>query len=259
MQNNNSEGGPTEQHFTAKADALYVAKQQPIDNLKPLTTNVYKINKTTGVANKINVSGLNLSKANQNKLKSGGEFIYRNGGLTPTSEKTINEINNPSKSGSPLRQFALEKLQTDAKKFNGKFPNEYYVEFSKAVVEKSISINGADKGINAAYAMLGVKNLPQAKSVLQVYESIVPNDQNTHIDKVMHFIASAAKQYNYGKTITDGLQYGKEIFFDEIPSWFSNDIGFDSKDMKANNLGQAYGEKLHAKYHPIRNYLRNLD
>ncbi|MEZ4889792.1 MAG: hypothetical protein R2779_04265 [Crocinitomicaceae bacterium] len=49
MQNNNSEGGPTEQHFTAKADALYVAKQQPIDNLKPLTTNVYKINKTTGL------------------------------------------------------------------------------------------------------------------------------------------------------------------------------------------------------------------
>ncbi|MEZ4889791.1 MAG: hypothetical protein R2779_04260 [Crocinitomicaceae bacterium] len=134
-------------------------------------------------------------------------------GLTPTSEKTINEINNPSKSGSPLRQFALEKLQTDAKKFNGKFPNEYYVEFSKAVVEKSISINGADKGINAAYAMLGVKNLPQAKSVLQVYESIVPNDQNTHIDKVMHFIASAAKQYNYGKTITDGLQYKEKKYF----------------------------------------------
>jgi hypothetical protein len=62
-----------------------------------------------------------------------------------------------------------------------------------------------------------------------------------------------------GSTIADIKQYGKEIVFDEVPSWFGDDRGFDSNDMKANNQGQAYGAKLYAQYHPIRNILRNLN
>ena len=231
------------------------------NNLIPVTTNVYQINDKTGTAEKIDVDGIkgSLSKSDAAKLNKGGNFIYREGKLSPTSEKTISQINDPSKSDSPLAKFALEKLQTDARKFDGKFPNDYYVEFSKAITEKAISLEGADKGVNNTYEMLGVENLPQARAVLQVYESIVPNNQDTHIDKVQHFIASEAKQYNLGKTITDIQQYGKEIFFDAIPSLFSNDRGFDSQDMKANNLGQKYGDQLHAKYHPIRNGLRKLN
>ena len=59
--------------------------------------------------------------------------------------------------------------------------------------------------------------------------------------------------------MTDLNQYGKEIFFDEIPSWFTDDTGFDWNDMRANNQGQAFGDRLHARYHPFRNYLRHLD
>ena len=63
----------------------------------------------------------------------------------------------------------------------------------------------------------------------------------------------------HAPTVTDLNQYGKEIFFDEIPSWFTDDTGFDWNDMRANNQGQAFGDRLHARYHPFRNYLRHLD
>lgn len=33
------------------------------------------------------------------------------------------------------------------------------------------------------------------------------------------------------------MQYGKEVFFDEIPSWFTDDTGWDNFDMKANRAG----------------------
>ena len=40
------------------------------------------------------------------------------------------------------------------------------------------------------------------------------------------------------------MQWGKEIFYDEIPSWFTDDIGFDPQDMLANGKGEGFGEEL---------------
>jgi RHS repeat-associated protein len=228
--------------------------------LEIAVAHVYKVNKKTGKAEEIDVEGIkkSLSKGNLKMLDKGGFFIYREGRLSITSEKTITEINNPSKADD-LNRFAIEKLQTDAKKFNGQFPNNYYVDFSKSVIQEGIKLFGADKGVDMAHKYFAVENLPKAKSVLQLYESIVPNNEDSHFDKVQHFIASAAYQYKYGGLYTNAVQYGKEIFKDEIPSWFSDDKGFDTEDMKANNLGEVYGKDLYKKYHPIRHYFRNLD
>jgi hypothetical protein len=50
----------------------------------------------------------------------------------------------------------------------------------------------------------------------------------------------------------DALQYGKEIFYDEVPSWVSDDRGFDPADMLANNRGQAFGQRQFERYHSLR-------
>lgn len=223
-------------------------------------SHVYKINKKTGKAEIVDVESIKdlLPKSSKKLLEKGGDFIFRDGRLSITSSKTIAEINDSSKADL-INKFAIEKLQSDAVKYNGNFPENYNVDFSKAVIEHGIKLYGPDKGFEAVNEHYGVENLPDAKSVLQLYESIVPTNDATHFDKVQHFIASAFAQYDKGGVYTDAVQYGKEIFKDEIPSWFGDDIGFDPNDMKANNQGQAFGKKLFEKYHPIRNLLRNLN
>lgn len=208
---------------------------------------VFQINPKTGKAELISVS--------TSKTKS-GFFIKRGGRLSKTTEKTVDEINNPS-NASPLAEFAIKKLQSDAAKFKGVFPKDYYEEFSKEVIQESIRIHGADKGIDEAEEAFGSEDLKGTKGVLHIYESIARSDDNTGFDKVQHFVRSATEQYGFiaestlGFT-TDVKQYGKEIFMDEIPSWFGDDIGYDKYDMIANNRGQLFGKQLYQKHHPYR-------
>jgi hypothetical protein len=179
-------------------------------------------------------------------------YIERGNQLSITSKRTIDEINMPS-IASPLVKFALEKLQADAVSYGGAFPKEYYAEFSQALIKESISLYGPDRGIEEAKIMFGRKiDSSPSKAPFHVFESIAKSDNDSGWDKVQHFIRSATSQYQKGKIITDILQYGKEVFFDEVPSWFSDDTGFDSKDMLANNQGQTYGQKLFELYHSIR-------
>lgn len=61
----------SEVNSTNVADKTNVASNIPknADNLKPVESNVYQINKVTGAAEKIDISGLDLSKADQAKLE----------------------------------------------------------------------------------------------------------------------------------------------------------------------------------------------
>jgi len=208
---------------------------------------IYIINPKTATAE--------LSEIRPDK-KEGGYFILRNGRLSRTTLKTIEEINDPSKA-SDLAQHALEKLRKDTAKFGGNFPENYYVEFSKSILNEATRKGDPDKGIQEAEAGFGSEDLVGTKSVLHVYEALVPQNEDTHFDKVQHFVRSATSEYGMLANITFGVstdikQYGKEIFYDEIPSWFSDDRGYDPNDMLANNRGQAFGEKLYEKYHPFR-------
>jgi hypothetical protein len=236
-----------------KIDNTRVARPRVrLEDIKPIEVaeaNVYKINKETGAAVKIGVSGLDLSKRDQALLGKGGEFIYRNNRLSITSKETVNELNNPSEAG-PLTEFTLGKLNEDFKTYEGNFPENYYEGFSKAVFKKSIELNGADSGVDAASDFLDIRTMSEGGAILHAYETYARSGADTGFDKVSHYAVSARLQYNNGGLIADIQQYSKEIFFDEIPSWFGNDVGFDSKDMLANNRGQAFGKALYGKYHP---------
>jgi hypothetical protein len=40
-----------------------------------------------------------------------------------------------------------------------------------------------------------------------------------------------------------GLGVLKEFFYDEVPSWFNDDIGWDNNDMRANQRGVDFGNE----------------
>ena len=246
-------GDPPVENNVARQDNTRVATNVPnADNLKPVEpaeANVYQINKETGAAVKIDVSGLDLSKSDQAKLEKGGEFIYRNNRLSITSKETVNALNNPSEAG-PLTEFALGKLKEDFKTYEGNFPENYYEDFGKALIEKSIELKGADSGIDAAQSFVNKDEFSEGMAILHAYESYVTQNADTGFDKAQHFIISATTQYNQGGLITDAKQYGKEVS-DYVQSKFGKASGgFDSKDMLANNKGQAFGKALYDKYHP---------
>ncbi len=223
---------------------------------------IYSLDKSTGKAvlmtHAAAQKALGMSNADFTKaIGKGKVFIYRNGRLSNTSQATVDQINDPSKA-DPLMAFAIKKLQADTARFKGKFPSDYYVEFSKAVMKKSIALYGPDKGVTTAAGGFGSEDMKLGYAALHLYEGLARSSSSTGFDKVQHFVASADLEYsifsNYSLGVTTDIQqYGKEIFYDEIPSWFSDDIGYDSADMLANNRGQAFGAKLYEKYHPFRN------
>ncbi|MEO8940823.1 MAG: hypothetical protein ABI453_09775 [Isosphaeraceae bacterium] len=227
-------------------------------------TNIFEIVRTTGKARRLNQSEVHaryLGLDIEAKLQSKAYFILHASHLTRSSQETINRINDPSQC-TQLVAFAVRKLQADAGSLGGSFPDGYYATLARAIIEEAISYTPAnpDQGVDLAGKTFGLEvgEKPETLPAYQIYDAIARVNDDNGYDKVQHFTRSAYLQYNYGKTATDATQYGKEIR-DEIKSWYEGGQGFDSKDMLANNRGQEFGEQLYAKYHPIRNYLRNLD
>jgi hypothetical protein len=229
-------------------------------------TNIHEIEKTTGLAValyehqvKAKYAGTDLAArlASKDYAVLRYDHHQKKYNLSPTSKTTIEAINDPTKA-DPIVGFAVRMLQKDAARLSGGFPPAYYVTFSKAVIERAIGMNRAkpDKGMGLAWKRFG-ENVDDSGGVhpaYHVYESIVPVDGDTLYDKVQHFVYSAASQYFRGRTLTDIAQYVGEGWDAMSP----NDV-FSGPDMLANNRGQKFGEELHKKYHPIRNYIRNLD
>ncbi|QEL14443.1 hypothetical protein [Limnoglobus roseus] len=231
---------------------------------KPVETNVYEIQKTTGTARRLNEAEVRTKCKDPNlaaRLQSRKFFILHGGHLTPSSQDTINKINDPSQC-ERIVGFAVRKIQADAVAAGGKFLDGYYVGFAKAVVEAAISFTPKkpDDGVALAGETFGfeVGDRPSVLPAYQIYDAIARADDENGYDKVQHFMRSMYLQYSSGSDVTDVFQYAKEIR-DEVKSWFGGGQGYNGKDMLANNRGQAYGQQLYAKYHPIRNFLRNLD
>jgi hypothetical protein len=224
---------------------------------------IYQINPSTGRAETISLEDartrLGWSESRfERSIRRSEVFILRNGNLSITNANTVGQINNPS-TATPLMEFAIRRLQADAARYGGgNFPSNYYVTFSRAVIQESIRLNGPDSGMDAVHGAFGSEDFSQGRAVLHLYEALARSGEHTGFDKVQHFVASAYHAYGAADNLTFGLttdvlQYGKEIFYDEIPSWFGDDIGYDPYDMLANNRGQAYGQALYDRYHPLRN------
>ena len=227
-------------------------------------TNIFEIVRTTGKARRFNKSQVRAKYHGADieaKLHGKAYFVLRAGRLVPTVQETINQINEPSRC-TPLVAFAVRRLQSDARSMCEIFPDGYYATLAKAIIEQAISYTPTDpdQGVELAGNTFGVEvgQKPETLPAYHIYDTIARVNNQNGYDKVQHFVRSAYLQYTNGKTVTDTEQYGKEIR-DEIKSWFKGGQGFDSKDMFANNRGQSFGEQLYAKYHPIREYLRNLD
>lgn len=149
-----------------------------------------------------------------------------------------------------MTEFSLQKLKTDYKTYEGNFPENYYEEFSKSMIEKSIELNGAEAGIDAAQSFVNKDEFSEGRAILHAYESYVTKSADTGFDKAQHFIVSATSQYKQGSLVTDAKQYGKETL-DYVQSKFGKSSGgFDSNDMLANNRGQAFGKTLYEKFNP---------
>jgi len=232
-------------------------------NARVANPTIFSINPSTGRAETITLEearsrlGWTESRFDRSIGRRSGVFILRNGNLSISNPDTISQINNPSRA-TPLMAFAIRRLQSDSVRYGGgNFPSNYYVTFSRAVIEESIRLNGADAGIDAVGEAFGSEDLNQGRAALHLYETLARSSESTGFDKVQHFTASAVSEYNNTSIGTDVRQYGKEIIYDEIPSWFSDDIGYDPADMLANNRGQSFGSDLYSRYHPIRDMVLN--
>jgi RHS repeat-associated protein len=222
---------------------------------------IFEISRRTGQAERISLEdarqrlGMSASQF-ERALRAGNLLILRNNRLSITNQATINQINDPSRA-TPLMAFAIRMLQRDTARYQGAFPANYYVTFSRAVISESIRLSGADAGIEAVGQAFGSEDLSQGRAALHLYEALARRDDQTGFDKVQHFTASAVSAYENTSIGTDIRQYGKEIIYDEIPSWFSDDEGYSAHDMLANNRGQAFGEELYHRYHPVRDWIFN--
>lgn len=181
-----------------------------------------------------------------------GLFVSRSK-LVPTTPETISAIN-AQQSADPLIGYALQLLRTDAGRYFDAtrhvpdFPNDYYVEFSKQVLREAIRQLGPEEGVARARDLFGVEvGESPAIAVYHVYESIASINENRW-DRVQHFVRSAAIQFFYGDPAADMSQGSKEFVLDEVPSWATDDEGWSTGDMRANNLGQEYGRLLRKSY-----------
>lgn len=168
---------------------------------------------------------------------------------------------------------ALDKLIDDYQKYKENFPQDYYVEFGRYVVEESIKIHSSlyenrymqqansihivDYSIGFWCRYLhnkyGKEWAEGGAAIFHLYENYVPKfdgDENG-LDKVKHFIYSA--RYCFIKSAPQSLIGGYIV---EIGDWLKqkgggDSTGFDRGDIQANKKGITYGNELRMRYGKI--------
>ena len=228
----------------------------------PVLASIFRIDRATGrcvaITHAAARAELGLTQAAfDSAVGDATVLILRNGRLSRSAQATVDQINNPSSAPAVIRA-GLEKLQSDAARYK-RFPATYYVEFARAVTQAALRRRSSDPdaAIDEVGEAYGTEEFPRGRAVLHVYEAIARSGNDTGFDKVQHFIRSMSMHYNGTGITTDIAQYGKEIFYDEIPSWWGDDEGYSDADMLANNRGQAYAMQLYRRYHPTRDAIYN--
>lgn len=121
---------------------------EPSSSISAPSPLIYRINPNTGKADSVSLESIRnqLTYSNDELTKLLEEstlFIFRNNRLSRSSEVTIEQINAPS-SAPPLIKFGIEKVQADTARFQGNFPNGYYAQFSRDVIEEALRLNRSD-------------------------------------------------------------------------------------------------------------------
>lgn len=175
------------------------------------------------------------------------------------SELTIKKLLREEKMGNISISKSIEYITSDYnKKYNYNFPDDYYATIGKLLfmmnyhkymnmskilrfiriwyaLEESCQLVDVDKGFKKG----------EGAPLFHIYENVVRKNNDTGIDKLLHFLYSAKYAFLAGYKMSDMLGKAKEFVYDEVYSWFnSNDIGWDNKDIEANELGIKFGKKL---------------
>jgi len=227
---------------TPAARAAWVRANPTIS--RPDERRIYRINPATLRAELQSVTFGNATA---------GPFIDRGGGaLSATSAATIAQLNDNSLA-PPLVAVALEQMRLDSATYAARFPVDYYVHFSRAVMDAAIALLGPVAGVDAARGTFGVEVADSPSfAAFHAYEAVARAGAHSGWDKVQHFVRSAALAFTAPKPAVDLAQYGKEVVFDALPGLVNGVDHFDPADMLANNLGQAYGTELLERYRPYR-------
>ncbi|WP_416829616.1 hypothetical protein [Helicobacter ganmani] len=227
------------------------------------------LNKDTG---RVNITDLPYSRISQevltNKLESNKLYIVKswfNGQVVeiddvrPISLQTMDIINRKDMSRNPLIYKALDKLIKDYKVYKDNFPQDYYVEFGRYMVESGINekktttygdilttLNKCCRLITKSKIFGDVEHKNGGIAIFHLYENYVPkyNGDENGLDKVSHFLFSALISFSNGVGVANIASVGNEIA-DWVKQKLGEDsTGFDISDIKANNAGISYGVEL---------------
>lgn len=147
-----------------------------------------------------------------------------------------------------LMQAGIEKLRKDGQIYgSGKFPDNYYDEFSRYMFKEILKQNGGN--YREAFSILNALQSGDLGSELQqAYTQIVGTDIVNGWDKVRHFIFTAwLQEISGGFLLPEGFTYSKETL-DEIEQFLGRDPeGYSLQDIYADNLGEAFAEEIAKK------------
>ena len=283
------------------ADSIYLKESKDFENLKNILyptsqqiyqevkvyvgirqcTQMFSLNKPQGRIVKIeipkeNVSDSIIANTESNQTRILKSWANTNQKITEQDIRiialsTIDIINRKDMSKDSLIYKALDKIISDYQIYKDNFPQEYYVEFGRYMVESGIQEN---KGILyiriletltdcckliAKSRMFGeVEYKNGGVAIFHLYENYVSKfegDENG-LDKVSHFLFSALMAFrdnviaaniaSVGNEIVDYLSLNAKKAYNKL---FNNKIenygtGFDMSDIKANNAGISYGAEL---------------
>lgn len=166
---------------------------------------------------------------------------------------TVERLNSRGNNTAIVRA-GLGKIEEDFKKFKGVFPEGYYEDFGKFLINTEIEILKPTAIHEASAISQGfddIKNLldnennfnnGEGSPLFHAFESIVRRNDNMGYDKLMHFSFSAQHAYSKGAEVSWFLGRVKEFIKDEVVSWFNDDAGWEDRDIEANDKGIKFGQ-----------------
>ncbi|WP_264847532.1 hypothetical protein [Capnocytophaga catalasegens] len=179
-----------------------------------------------------------------------------------SSEITIKRLLKQEKFNNVAVEAGIKKITDDYNgKYNCNFPDDYYVTFGRLFFEinysQYVKIKNTPKYLAIAYALSKSCKLVDGDEgflnglgapLFHIYENVVRRNNDTGLDKLLHFLYSAYYSYVNGPTKSTILGIMKEFFKDEVISWFNDkEKGWDDKDMEANKRGVDFGMELTIK------------
>jgi hypothetical protein len=177
-----------------------------------------------------------------------------------SNELTVQKLLDEQPFGDFIVSRGIDQITSD---YNSKysvlgFPNDYYDFLGKYLSTLSIWKFSKATSVYPKYFVIGSAldeicklidsnngfNNGLGAPLFHIYENVVRKDDNTGLDKLLHFMYSAKWAYTTSPGISKALGAMKEFVNDEIMSWLNDDKGWDDLDMDANEKGIEFGRKL---------------